>query len=53
MRLFAINGTVAAMLAAWGPWSWWTAYNGAISYVLMGLLMGAEWLLRPAAAKAA
>ncbi|MFY3265494.1 hypothetical protein ACOTE4_24645 [Achromobacter xylosoxidans] len=50
---FAINGTVAAMLAAWGPWSWWTAYNGAISYVLMGLLMGAEWLLRPAAAKAA
>lgn len=50
---FAINGAVAAMLAAWGPWSWWTAYNGAISYVLMGLLMGAEWLLRPAAAKAA
>ncbi|MFY3136382.1 hypothetical protein ACOTFF_00380 [Achromobacter xylosoxidans] len=49
---FAFNGTIAAALAAWGPWNWWTAYNGAISYVLMGLLMGGEWLLRPAAAKA-
>ncbi len=50
---FAVNGTIAAALAAWGPWSWWTAYNGAISYALMGLLMGGEWLLRPAAAKGA
>ncbi len=50
---FAVNGAVAAALAAWGPWNWWTAYNGAISYALMGLLMGGEWLLRPAAAKAA
>ena len=50
---FAINGAIAAALAAWAPWSWWTAYNGAISYVLMGLLLGGEWLLRPAAAKAA
>lgn len=49
---FAFNGMIAAALAAWGPWNWWTAYNGAISYVLMGLLMGGEWLLRPAAAKA-
>ncbi|MDH1303747.1 hypothetical protein [Achromobacter sp. GD03932] len=50
---FALNGSVAAALAAWGPWSWWTAYNGAVSYVLMGLLLAGEWLLRPAAAKAA
>ncbi|MBO1016969.1 hypothetical protein IPU70_25650 [Achromobacter sp. SD115] len=50
---FVLNGSVAAALAAWGPWSWWTAYNGAVSYVLMGLLMAGEWLLRPAAAKAA
>ncbi|WP_447988477.1 hypothetical protein [Achromobacter spanius] len=49
---FALNGAVAAGLAAWGPWSWWVAYNGAISYGLMGLLMAGEWLLRPAAAKA-
>ena len=50
---FAINGAIAAALAAWGPWNWWTAYNGAISYLLMGVLMAGEWLLRPAAAKAA
>ncbi|MGY6269636.1 hypothetical protein ACXIUT_08095 [Achromobacter denitrificans] len=50
---FACNGSIAAALAAWAPWSWWTAYNGAISYVLMGMLMAGEWMLRPAAAKAA
>ena len=26
--------------------AWWTLYNGGISYVLIGLLMGVEWLLR-------
>ncbi|MEN4922301.1 hypothetical protein ABE485_26780 [Achromobacter spanius] len=50
---FLLNGTVAAGLAAWGPWSWWMAYNGGASYVLMGLLIAGEWLLRPATAKAA
>ncbi|WMD22884.1 hypothetical protein RAS12_11070 [Achromobacter seleniivolatilans] len=50
---FALNGAIAAALAAWAPWSWWLAYNGAVSYALMGLLMAGEWLLRPAAAKAA
>ncbi|WP_338878347.1 hypothetical protein WHX56_16045 [Achromobacter veterisilvae] len=50
---FALNGATAAALAAWAPWSWWLAYNGAISYGLMGLLIAGEWLLRPAAAKAA
>lgn len=48
---FALNGTAAAALAAWAPWSWWLAYNGGASYVLMGLLMGGEWLLRPAVAR--
>ncbi|MFD4841002.1 hypothetical protein ACFWP0_26110 [Achromobacter sp. NPDC058515] len=50
---FALNGAAAAALAAWAPWSWWLAYNGCASYVLMGLLIGGEWLLRPAAARAA
>ena len=50
---FALNGATAAALAAWAPWSWWLAYNGAVSYGLMGLLIAGEWLLRPAAAKAA
>ncbi|SSW69242.1 hypothetical protein [Achromobacter agilis] len=50
---FALNGAMAAALAAWAPWSWWVAYNGAISYGLMGLLFAGERILRPAAAKAA
>jgi uncharacterized membrane protein len=50
---FALNGATAAALAAWAPWSCWLAYNGAVSYGLMGLLIAGEWLLRPAPAKAA
>jgi len=48
---FALNGSIAAALALWGSWAWWTLYNGAISYVLMAVLMLGEWCLRPAAAK--
>jgi len=48
---FAINGTIAAGLAFWGPWKWWTLYNGAISYALMGVLMLGEWCLRPKVAQ--
>jgi len=48
---FAANGTIAAALALWGPWSWWTLYNGAISYALMGALMLGEWWLRPKVAQ--
>lgn len=43
---FLFNGTVAAGLAWYGNWQWWLWYNGAISYALMGLLMGLEWLVR-------
>lgn len=50
---FLINGAIAAALALWAPWSWWTAYNGGISYALMGLLMAGEWLLRPTPAQPA
>jgi len=46
---FALNGAIAAALAFWGPWHWWTLYNGAISYALMGALMLGEWSLRPKA----
>ncbi|THF62503.1 COG4648 family protein [Pseudothauera rhizosphaerae] len=49
---FLVNGGIAAALALWGSWSAWTWYNGAASYALMGLLLGGEWLLRPAAARA-
>ncbi|HCU64203.1 MAG TPA: hypothetical protein DF774_00425 [Rheinheimera sp.] len=40
------NGSVAACLAWYGNWQWWLWYNGALSYLLMGLLFGAEYLVR-------
>jgi uncharacterized membrane protein len=48
VAFFAVNGSIAAGLALWAPWRWWTAYNGAISYAAIGLLLAGEWLLRPA-----
>lgn len=43
---FAVNGTCSALLAAWGPLSWWTLYNGIIAYAAMGTLFAVEWLCR-------
>jgi len=43
---FAINGTCSALLAAWGPLSWWTFYNGILAYAAMGALFAVEWLCR-------
>ncbi|CAM3562673.1 DNA gyrase subunit B [Bordetella sputigena] len=50
---FALNGLTSAALSLWAPWHWWTLYNGVISYVLIGLLMAGEWLVRPAPGKQA
>lgn len=44
---FVGNGSIAAALALWAPWTLWTLYNGLLSYGLMGLLLAGEWLLRP------
>ncbi|BBT71681.1 MULTISPECIES: hypothetical protein [Enterobacteriaceae] len=43
---FIINGSVALFTALHGDMSLWTAWNGMIAYLLMGLLMSAEWLVR-------
>ncbi|EPT8872058.1 hypothetical protein ACVTAA_000501 [Cronobacter dublinensis] len=43
---FIVNGTVAAATCLSGDMSLWTLWNGAIAYVLMGLLMAGEWLVR-------
>jgi uncharacterized membrane protein len=43
---FAFNGSMSAALTLWAPLSWWTLYNGMISYVLLGILFGGEWLVR-------
>ncbi|HAT1681603.1 TPA: DNA gyrase subunit B [Klebsiella oxytoca] len=43
---FIFNGGVALFTALHGDMSMWTAWNGMIAYLLMGLLMGSEWLVR-------
>lgn len=43
---FIINGLIAAGTALWANFFWWSFYNGFIAYVLIGLLMGIEYLVR-------
>ena len=43
---FIINGGIALFTALYGDLSLWTAWNGMISYLLMGTLMAGEWLGR-------
>lgn len=46
VAFFALNGTASGVLAAWGPLSWWTFYNGILAYSVMGALFLGEWVLR-------
>lgn len=43
---FIVNGSVALFTALHGDMRLWTAWNGVIAYLLMGLLMAGEWLVR-------
>lgn len=43
---FLLNGLVVVALNLWAPLSWWLLYTGLLSYVLIGLLAAAEWLVR-------
>jgi uncharacterized membrane protein len=43
---FVLNGSIAAYTALYSSLATWTLYNGLISYLLMGLLFGGEFLLR-------
>ncbi|UOO80723.1 hypothetical protein LVJ83_06910 [Uruburuella testudinis] len=43
---FILNGAIAALLAWRQLHDWWMIYTGIIAYVLMGLLMGGEWVYR-------
>ena len=43
---FILNGSAAIATAVWGSDAVWALYNGLISYILMGSLMGIEWLVR-------
>ncbi len=43
---FIFNGGVALFTCLHGNMPLWALYNGGISYLLMGLLMGTEWIIR-------
>lgn len=43
---FVGNGAAATYTAAFSSDATWALYNGLIAYVLMGCLMGAEWVVR-------
>ncbi|WJY15105.1 hypothetical protein PCO82_22205 [Pectobacteriaceae bacterium CE90] len=43
---FIFNGSIAVLTCLVGNVHWWTLWNGMVSYLLMGLLMGGEWLIR-------
>lgn len=45
---FVLNGSVTAVLAAAGPFSWWVAWTGGVAYALMGLLFTIEYVVRKA-----
>jgi uncharacterized membrane protein len=44
---FVLNGGVALWTALSASDATWALYNGAIAYVLIGAMLGGEWLLRP------
>ena len=43
---FAGNGLVALYTSLYSSFDTWAIYNGAIAYVLIGILFGVEWLVR-------
>jgi len=43
---FVANGGIALVLALAAPLAVWTAYNGLVAYLLMGLLLATEWIAR-------
>lgn len=43
---FLANGAISGWTAMLGNEKIWALYNGLISYLLMGLLLGGEWLVR-------
>jgi uncharacterized membrane protein len=43
---FAVNGLIALATALWGSFEQWSLYNGLISYLLTGALLGGEYIVR-------
>lgn len=43
---FIFNGAIALYTCLHGDLALWTFYNGGVSYLLIGLLMSIEWIVR-------
>lgn len=43
---FVFNGSLALLTALYADEALWALYNGLVAYLLMGLLLAGEWLLR-------
>ncbi len=43
---FVLNGGLSLLTALYASEAVWALYNGLISYLMMGLLFGVEWLFR-------
>ena len=43
---FMVNGFIALATALWSSFEVWSLYNGLIAYLLMGILMGGEYIVR-------
>lgn len=43
---FGINAVIALITVFFAPMEIWVLYNGLISYLLMGILLIAEFILR-------
>tara|TARA_R110002153_G_scaffold246356_3_gene402155 strand:+ start:8154 stop:8702 length:549 start_codon:yes stop_codon:yes gene_type:complete len=43
---FLVNGSIAFYTAVYSDIATWTLYNGLISYCIMAVLAGVEWLVR-------
>jgi uncharacterized membrane protein len=43
---FIFNGAIALYTCLRGDLALWTFYNGGLSYLLIGLLMSVEWIVR-------
>ena len=43
---FIVNGMIALATALWSSFEFWSLYNGLIAYLLMGILLGGEYIVR-------
>ncbi|CNI06421.1 putative inner membrane protein [Yersinia frederiksenii] len=43
---FAVNGAISLATCLYGNMHLWVLYNGGLSYLLIGSLMGLEWIIR-------